>query len=124
MPAQTPEQVEILLCEAISAGNIDAAVAMYEPNATFATGIGESVTGQDAIREVMVGFTALNPNVTIDVRLVLECGDIALLHAKWHLTGTGTDGSALDMEGNGIAVVRHQADGTWKFIIDNPNGSP
>ena len=124
MPAQTPEQCDLLIGEAINAGNIDAALSLYEPNATFAPEIGQSVTGLAAIREVMLGFTALNPKLTVEVPLVLESGDIALLHSKWSLTGTGPDGSAVSMDGKGIEVVRRQADGTWKFIIDNPNGNP
>jgi uncharacterized protein (TIGR02246 family) len=124
MPAQTPAQCDPLLCEAISAGNIDAALALYEPDATFAPEPGQSVTGLAAIRKVMEGFTALNPKLTVEVPLVLECGEIALLHSKWVLTGTGPDGKAISMDGKGYEVVRRQADGTWKFIIDNPNGNP
>ena len=124
MPAQRPEQCDILIGEAINAGNVDAAIALYEPNATFASEPGKTVTGLDAIREVMVGFTAMNPKLTLEVPLVLQCDDIALLHSKWSITGTSPDGSAVKEEGKGIEVVRRQADGTWKFIIDNPNGSP
>jgi ketosteroid isomerase-like protein len=124
MPAQRPEQCDLLISEAINAGNIDAALALYESNATFAPELDQSVTGLPAIRKVMEGFTALNPKLTVEVPLVLESGDIALLHSKWTITGTNPDGSSMNAEGKGVEVVRRQADGTWKFIIDNPNGSP
>ena len=35
MPAQKPEEVDQLLLKAIEQGDLDAAVALYEPNATF-----------------------------------------------------------------------------------------
>ena len=124
MPANRPEQCDILIGEAINSGNIDAALALYESNATFAPELDQSVTGLPAIRKVMEGFTALNPKLTVEVPLVLESGDIALLHSKWTITGTNPDGSSMNAEGKGVEVVRRQADGTWKFIIDNPNGSP
>ena len=124
MPANRPEQCDLLISEAINSGNIDAVLALYESNATFAPEPGQSVTGLPAIRKVMEGFTALKPKLTVEVPLVLECGEIALLHSQWTISGTNPDGSALNAEGKGIEVVRRQADGTWKFIIDNPNGNP
>ena len=50
MPAQTPEQCDLLIAEAINSGNIEAAVALYEPGATFTSEPGQSVTGTQAIR--------------------------------------------------------------------------
>ncbi len=124
MPARTPAECDTLVCEALSSGDIDAALALYEPSATFAPEIGKSVSGLAAIREVLKGFTAGSPKLTVEVPFVLESGDIALLHSAWTLNGTGDDGQPISMEGKGVEVVRRQADGTWKFIIDNPNGSP
>ena len=37
--------------------------------------------------------------------------------------GWDENGNTVEMEGNGVEIVRRQADGTWKFIIDNPWGS-
>ena len=124
MPARTPAECDILVGKAINSGDIDAALALYEPNATFAPEHNQSVTGLSAIRGVMEGFMAMKPKLNVEVPLVLECGEIAVLHSAWTLSGTDADGKAVSMEGKGIEVVRRQADGTWKFIIDNPNGSP
>ena len=44
------------------------------------------------------------------------------------LVGTGAspaltpDGKSVTMTGRSAEVVRRQADGTWKFMIDNPRG--
>lgn len=124
MPANRPEQCDILIAQAISSGDIEAAVALYEPRATFVAEPGQPVTGIAAIREVMAGFLAMKPTLNIEVPLVVESGDTALLNSKWTLTGTGPDGSAVNMEGQGVEVVRRQANGTWLFVIDNPWGSP
>jgi ketosteroid isomerase-like protein len=42
------------------------------------------------------------------------------MHSQWTLKGIGPDGSAVEMEMQGTEIVRKQADGSWKFIIDNP----
>jgi len=103
---------------------LEAALALYEPGATFVAEPGRSVTGTDAIREVLTGFLAMKPTFTIEVPLVVQAGDTALLHSKWTLTGTGPDGSAVNMEGQGIEVVRRQSSGNWLFVVDNPWGLP
>ena len=122
MPARKPEEANILVCEALTDGDIEAALALYEPNASFAPEPGQVVTGKEAIREVMNGFLALKPTLTIEVPTVLESGDIALLYSKWSLEGTGPDGKPMTMSGNGREVVRRQANGDWLFVIDDPNG--
>ncbi|MGE0820922.1 MAG: SgcJ/EcaC family oxidoreductase [Candidatus Binatia bacterium] len=123
MPARKPEECDLLLGEALNRGDIEAALALYEPMAAFVQEPGKVVIGHAGVREAMNGFLALKPRLTIEVHAVQNGGgDIALLQSKWSLTGTGADGKPLSMSGNGVEVVRRQADGTWKFIIDNPNG--
>jgi uncharacterized protein (TIGR02246 family) len=124
MPAHKPEECDTLLIEAANRGDLEAAVALYEPNASFVQDSGEVVTGLAAIREVMQGFLALKPKFTITVKAV-QSGDggLALLRAKWSMTGTGPDGKPVTMSGNSTEVVRRQSDGTWRFVIDNPHGA-
>jgi uncharacterized protein (TIGR02246 family) len=128
MPAQSPEQLGHLIRDAINAGDVDAALTLYEPDAIIAHEPGKYITGLDAIREVMTNFTDLNPKETVqetvDVLLILQAGDVALSLTKWTVTGTGLDGSVVNQEGKGIQIVRRQADGTWKYVVDNPHGSP
>lgn len=122
MPARKPEECDTLLCEALNRGDLEAAVALYEPTATFVAAPGKILTGHAGVCESMQGFLAIKPKFTISVNAV-ENGDIAVLRSKWNVNGTGADGKPVAMSGNGIEVVRRQSDGTWKFIIDNPNGA-
>jgi uncharacterized protein (TIGR02246 family) len=122
MPAHTPEDVDRLLCEAISAGDLEAALAFYEPEAQFVAQPGNVVTGNDAIRQVISQFLSMKPTLRLEKVTAVQAGDIALLASTWSLTGTGPDGQAVNLSGQGQEVVRRQPDGTWKFIIDAPNG--
>jgi ketosteroid isomerase-like protein len=45
-------------------------------------------------------------------------GDLALTQSKWRLDIAGGD----PVEGTTAEVVRRQADGSWKYILDNPFG--
>ena len=120
MPAWTPEEIGKLLVEAINAGDANTAVALYEPGATFVAEPGKPVTGTAAIREVIAGFLSMKPTMTIEVPIVVEAGDTALMHSRWTLKGTGPDGSPVEMDMQGTEVVRRQANGDWLFVVDNP----
>src|SRR5581483_8068547 len=124
MPARKPEECDTLLAEAINKGDVETAVALYESTAAFVQQPGQVVTGHAAIREAMKAFAGLKPTRKIDVSAVQNGGgDVALLRSKWSLTGAGPDGKPVTMSGNGTEVVRRQADGTWRFVIDNPSGA-
>jgi uncharacterized protein (TIGR02246 family) len=80
MPARKPEECDTLLVEAINKGDLEAALALYEPNASFVQDSGQVVVGLAAIREIMQGFLALKPKFTIEVKAVQNGdGGLALL---------------------------------------------
>jgi uncharacterized protein (TIGR02246 family) len=123
MPAKRPEDCDYLIAEYINAGNIDAAVDLYEPTATFVAEPGKPVSGHAAIREVMVAMIAGKPRLAMKVPIVVQNGDLALTVSDYTFTSTGPDGKLTSISARGTEVVRRQADGTWRFIIDNPTGT-
>jgi uncharacterized protein (TIGR02246 family) len=112
-----------LWAESFVAGDLDALVALYEPDAILVAQPGEVLTGIEAIREALSAFLATRPTFNLEVRTVLQTGDIALSFADWSLRGTGPEGEAIEMAAQTSDVLRRQADGTWRFAIDNPYGS-
>jgi uncharacterized protein (TIGR02246 family) len=56
MPAHTPEELPPLFAQAFSAHDLEAALALYEPEATLIAQPGQVVTGTEAIREALSGF--------------------------------------------------------------------
>jgi uncharacterized protein (TIGR02246 family) len=113
--------VNLQLGAALSSGDIDGALALYEPNATFVPQPGQVVSGPE-IKEAIDAFIALKPSLQIEVTSVTQAGDLAAMTSKWTLDGTSPDGTAVKMTGRGVEVVRRQADGSWRFVIDNPYG--
>ena len=53
MPARNPEELDRLFSEALNSGNLEALVALYEPQATLTPEPGHVVTGTQAIREAL-----------------------------------------------------------------------
>jgi uncharacterized protein (TIGR02246 family) len=122
MPAHKPEELDELFTQALNSGDLDALVALYEPEGCINPEPGQVATGTQAIREALSGFLAMNPKLTLEVKNLNQTSDIALTTGNWHLTGTGPDGSPVDMRGQSVEVSRRQPDGTWRFVIDNPFG--
>ena len=87
MPARTPEELPRLWAETFLAGGLDALVALYEADATLVAQPGEVVTGIEAIREALSAFLATQPTFALEVRKVLQAGDIVLSFADWALRG-------------------------------------
>mgnify|MGYP001215581336 CR=1 FL=1 len=124
MPAQKPEECDLLLLKALEQGDLDAAVAMYESNATFVVSTDQMVTGQTAIREVMQGFIAAKAtfNVEAVTAVASSDGSVAVTRVKGSSTSPGPDGQPVTTPLHSVEVVRQQPDGTWLFIIDDPSG--
>jgi uncharacterized protein (TIGR02246 family) len=123
MPAHTPEEVQPLWAEAFSAHDLEAVMALYEPEATLIPQPGQIVTGTEAIREALSGFLALKPKFELEFQKAFQAGDIALLFSEWTLSATDPDGNAVELAGRTSDVARRQSDGSWLVVIDDPYGS-
>jgi len=124
MAAREPDEAHRLWAERFNGGDLEGLVAFYEPNAILMPQPGQAVSGTAAIREALGGFLSLKPTFDwVETKPAIRSGDLALLHSRWTLSGTGPDGSPLSLSGTTADVVRRQADGTWLFAIDNPWGT-
>jgi uncharacterized protein (TIGR02246 family) len=122
MVARTPDEIDTLFAKALNAGDLDALVSLYEPEASLMPSPGAVVTGKPAIRSALADFLAGKPSMTLTARTVAQSGDVALVTARWQLALTGPDGKPMTMNGQSVEVVRRQPDGHWLFAIDFPFG--
>jgi ketosteroid isomerase-like protein len=119
----TPEQVLEAVVEGINTGNFETLMALYEPEAAFATQPGRLAPGLGGIRDALGGFVAMNGKLDLEVSRVLEVGDLALVVGDWSFTGTGPRGEPVKLAAKNADVLRRQSDGSWRFVIDNPWGT-
>jgi uncharacterized protein (TIGR02246 family) len=123
MSRGTPEQVLKSIVDGINAGNLDALLTLYEPEAGFATQPGSVVHGLSGVREALAGFIAMKGKLDLKVTRVLQASDLALVATVWSFTGTGQNGEPVKLATKSADVLRRQADGSWRFVIDNPWGT-
>jgi uncharacterized protein (TIGR02246 family) len=123
MSGKTPEDLEEACARLFNEGDLEGLFAFYEKGATLITVPGEVVTGADAIRETLKDFLAAKAKMSLKPRTIAQAGDIALTTSVRTLKGgNGPDGKPMSIDARGTAVARRQADGAWRYVIDNPHG--
>ncbi|HEU5197609.1 MAG TPA: SgcJ/EcaC family oxidoreductase, partial [Methylomirabilota bacterium] len=123
MTARTPADCDRLFAEHVNAGDLDALLALYEPGCSLVQSDGGVAKGQAAIREVMQRLIAMRPAMRTEVTKVVQTDDdLAVVYNDWSLTAKRPDGTPVERAGRALEIVRRQADGSWKFAIDDPFG--
>ena len=119
-----PQPIETVdrLTEAINRGDLEAAAALYEPNAVLVVQPGELARGSRELRAALGRFIALKPTLRAQAQQVLEADAIALYTSRWTLQGTDPAGQPVSMGGESSDILRRQPDGTWLIALDNPWG--
>lgn len=116
----TPQELLEAFSRHVQRGEIDALLALYEPEAVFVPQPGVVLSGLPAIRQGLSPMLALSPTLETKVLEVHEAGDIALVIVDWSMRGTAPDGTAVSQNGRSADVFRRQADGSWRVLIDHP----
>ncbi len=106
--ARLPEDLSRQFLARASSGDLEGLVAMYEPEAVLARSGASSRIGHAAIREFYRGLLADPPLFAGTVLPAVRCGDLALTSVRFR-------------GGVSAEVARRQPDGSWLWVIDQPN---
>ncbi|MBO0682737.1 MAG: nuclear transport factor 2 family protein [Candidatus Dormibacteraeota bacterium] len=107
-PARRPEDLGRYFLERANAGDVDGLVELYEPDAVLAFPSGRLTRGREAIRQVYAELLAGRPTFSGEQAPAIVNGDLAFTSTR--IAG-GVTGE----------VARRQADGSWLWLIDQPN---
>jgi uncharacterized protein (TIGR02246 family) len=120
----TPDDLNHAWADAFNAGDLPRLMEMYEPDAVLVPGPGaDPLQGHDAIEAALEQFLALRGRLRFTPRHWLVAGELALGSIAFVMDdGHDADGHPVDLRGTTAEVVRRQADGTWKYVIDHPFG--
>ncbi len=109
MPACRPEDVHRRFAEAVNAGDLKALAELYP-----ARGGPNAQQGSEALEDLL----SFKPRISVETRSVVRTGAVALLGSRWRLAGTTPEGQAIALSGQGAEVVRRQADGSWRYVLE------
>ena len=120
MGAKTPKELHDLFAKGFNTKDVDGLLDLYEDDAVLVAAPGAPVQGKDAIRGSLEGFLAMGGTIEFlaESEPVINNG-LALTHGRWRLTVEGAE----PMEAETAEVSRLDADGVWRYVLDNPWGS-
>jgi uncharacterized protein (TIGR02246 family) len=119
----SPEETDRLVTEALQRRDVDGVLELFESDAMFIDpGTGAEIRGHAAIGEALLGLFESDATVQGTPPHVFVVDDIALVLSNWAMEATEPDGQTFRESGCAIDVMRRQADGAWRYVIDNPRG--
>lgn len=111
------------LVDAINRGDLDAAVALYEPSAVLVVQPGQVARGTEPIREALAAIIAIGGTIRSELQQVIQADDVAQYASRWSLHGTDPAGLPVVQGGESADVLRRGEDGRWRIALDNPWGA-
>jgi uncharacterized protein (TIGR02246 family) len=117
-PEDWPSQFE----QHLNAGNLEAVVELYEPDAHFVAASGEIEVGRERIRPVLANMIEAKTHLGSRVLQAVKVGDIAMLYTDFDGTRFDALGNEVEIRHESIEVLRRQSDGRWKLIVGDPGG--
>ncbi|MBM4138162.1 MAG: DUF4440 domain-containing protein [Nitrospira sp.] len=107
----------------MDAQDLETALTLFEPGASFVMKPGVVVSGTAGIRQGLGGLMALKLTLTIEAQQLVQAGDVAPYCARWRIQGVDPTGTAIQLGGRSSSILRRQVDGRWLFLVDNPWGT-
>ena len=98
-------------------------MALYAPEAVFIAKDGRTIIDRTEIAAQFQRDMSLGLPLKANVRHVFVGGDTAQIVLDWSIDGTGPDGKIVHMHGTASDIMRRGADGFWRYIIDNNQGT-
>jgi uncharacterized protein (TIGR02246 family) len=118
--AERPDDLHRLFAEGVNSRDVEALLRLYEQDAAVVDLTGSVVRDEPALRAFLTGFVASVRRIEGETRKVFVAGDLALMSSAWRAELVAGDGGAATATGTTAEVARRQPDGSWRFVIDDP----
>lgn len=113
------EDAHKTLAAAFNTGDVQTVLKMYDFDGIIVPEPGKPVSGREKFEEAIKGILAIKGKMDIKTVYCLQTGDLAVGRSEWNIT----DGEEIKVSAKGIEVMKQQADGTWKIVIDHAFGA-
>ena len=113
------EDAHATLAAAFNTGNPEIVMSMYDTAGIIVPEPEKPVSGTEKFKEAIKAILSIRGKMEIKTVYCLQTGNIAVGRSEWSIT----DGNEVKVSAKGIEVMRQQADGTWKIVIDHAFGA-
>lgn len=118
-----PEGMVATLVERFNSGKVSEMMGMYAPEAVLIATDGRTITDHAEIAAELERDLKLGLPLQAKARHVFVADDIAQIVLDWSIDGAGPDGKHVHVGGTAADNLRRGADGRWRYIIDNNQGT-
>jgi len=118
-----PEGMVATLVERFNSGKVSAMMTLYDPEGVLIAKDGRTVTDRTEIAAQFQRDMSLGLPLKANVRHVFVGDDTAQIVVDWSIDGKGPNGEDVHLGGSASDIVRRGADGFWRYIIDNNQGT-
>lgn len=116
---KNPQDAHGTLAAAFNTGDLTTVLSMYDVDGIIVPEPGKPVSGKEKFEQAVKSILAIKGKMEIKTVYCLQTGDLAVGRSEWNIT----DGNEVKVSAKGIEVMRQQADGTWKIVIDHAFGA-
>jgi len=113
------EDAHAALAAAFNTSDVATVLSMYDFNGIIVPEPGKPVSGKEKFEEAIKAILSIKGKMEIKTVYCLQTGNLAVGRSEWNIT----DGNEIKVSAKGIEVMRQQADGTWKIVIDHAFGA-
>ncbi|HMH20955.1 MAG TPA: DUF4440 domain-containing protein [Puia sp.] len=113
------EDAHATLAAAFNTGDAATVMSMYDVAGIIVPEPGKPVSGKEKFEDAIKAILSIKGKMEIRTVYCLQTGNIAVGRSEWNIT----DGKEVKISAKGIEVIRQQADGTWKIVIDHAFGA-
>jgi ketosteroid isomerase-like protein len=118
-----PEGVIPSLIERFNSGEVAEMMALHDPESTFVENDGSIITDRAVLAARLERDLKLGLPLGANVRHIFVADDIAQIVVDWWIDGKTSNGNQMQLKGSACDIVRRGADGFWRYLIDNNQGT-
>jgi uncharacterized protein (TIGR02246 family) len=115
----TPEDLHPALVAAYNAGDVDAVLDLYDPQAVFVVKPGRVTDGPAELRAAIERIIGRGARLAITPRTFVRSHDVALVLGSYELAASRRDGTPVQLAGRFADVLRRHPDGRWLIAVDD-----
>ena len=113
------EDAHAALAAAFNTGDVATVMGMYDVTGIIVPEPEKPVSGKEKFEEAVKAILSIKGKMEIKTVYCLQTGNIAVGRSEWSIT----DGNEVKISAKGIEVMKQQADGTWKIVVDHAFGA-
>lgn len=107
------------LAAAYNTGDLNTVMNMYDATGIIVAEPNNPVSGKEKFEAAVKAILSIKGKMEIKTVYCLEAGDVAVGRSEWSIR----DGNETKVAAKGIELLKRQADGTWKIVIDHAFGA-